>query len=783
MPKKESRNKSYPMIPLRGLTVFPYMVIHFDVNRPQSVAALEKAMSDDQRVFLVTQRNAEDETPARKDLFTVGVIARIKQVVNLPGDNLRILAEGEKRAVLKRMVRQAAYVRAEVTEAEEDSADRGDPAMEALVRLTMDTLGAYAAVSMRVPPETLRSVEEMKEPGAMADVISANVLTRMEDRQAVLDALEPAQRLEKLCAVLTRENELAAIERKIQERLREQVDKNQKDYYLREQIKAIQEELGDKDAGNVDDLRERLEKTPLSGEAAEKVRKELDRIARMAPGMPEIAVSRTWAETVLDLPWGVETKDNMDLKHAREVLNEDHYAMEQVKERVVEFLAARAKKEKGAPGEAVKGPILCFVGPPGVGKTSIVKAIARAMGRKYVRMSLGGVRDEAEIRGHRKTYVGAMPGRIITGMKQAGSMNPLFLFDEIDKMTSDFRGDPASAMLEVLDGEQNDRFRDHYLEIAFDLSRVMFVTTANTVDTIPGPLRDRMEIIEVPSYTEEEKLQIAKRHLVPKQRREYGLKPGEVRIGDAVLRRLIENWTREAGVRQLERTIGRVMRKAVVEMTDEGTESVSVSAGRLEKYLGAPRYLREMPEKEPLCGVVNGLAYTAVGGETLTVECLGMPGTGQLILTGQLGDVMKESARAALSYVRAHGAAWGVRDGFYKDTDIHIHVPEGAVPKDGPSAGVTMVTAMMSALGGRKCRQDAAMTGEVTLRGRVLPIGGVKEKLLAAYRAGIRVILLPRENRKDLEEIPEHVRSSFDIRFADCVEDVLKVVLCGEDDE
>ena len=775
MPKKDNQTKVYPLIALRGLTVFPYMVIHFDVNRPQSVAALEKAMTEDQKVFLVTQKNAEDETPGKKELYSVGVVARVKQVVNLPGDNLRILAEGEKRAVFKKMTKQASYARAEVVEVED--APRDDIETRALVRLTMETLGTYAAVSMRVPPETLQSVEEMKDPGAMADVISANVLTRMEDRQAVLDTVDPSERLEKLCAILNRENELASVERKIQERLKEQVDKNQKDYYLREQIKAIQEELGDREAGDVDDLREKLEKTPLSDEAREKTLKELDRIAKMAPGMPEITVSRTWVETILDLPWGVETTDNMDLKHARSVLDEDHYAMVQVKERVIEFLAARAKKEKAAPGEAVKGPILCFVGPPGVGKTSIVKAIARAMGRKYVRMSLGGVRDEAEIRGHRKTYVGAMPGRIITGMKQAGSMNPLFLFDEIDKMASDFRGDPASAMLEVLDAEQNDHFRDHYLEVSFDLSRVMFITTANTADTIPGPLKDRMEIIEVPSYTEEEKLQIAKRHLVPKQRREYGLKAEEVRIGDAVIKRLIENWTREAGVRQLERTIGRVMRKAVVEMADENTPSVTVSRARLDKYLGAPRYLREMPEKKPLCGVVNGLAYTAVGGETLTVECLEMPGNGQLILTGQLGDVMKESGRAALSYVRANGRAWGVREDFYKDTDVHVHVPEGAVPKDGPSAGVTMVTAMMSALSGKKCRQDVAMTGEVTLRGRVLPIGGVKEKLLAAYRAGISVIVLPRENRKDLEEIPPHVLSSFDIRFADNVEDVLKETL------
>ncbi len=775
MPKKESTTKTFPLIPLRGMTVFPHMVIHFDVGRPQSVEALERARADDQTVLLVTQKNPETEQPGKKDLFTVGVTARIRQVLNLPGDNLRVLAEGEARAVLKKLVKTENHLCGEAAVIREKAGDDVDS--QAMMRVTREKLEAFAEAAGRVPPETLQSVNEIEEPGVMADVIAANVLTRQEDRQSILDEVEPAARLEKLCVLLMRETDLAGVEHTIQERLKSQVDKNQKDYYLREQIKAIQEELGDRDSSDVDDLRERLEKTPVSDEAREKVLKELDRITRMAPGMPEITVSRTWVEWVLDLPWGVETKDDLDLKKARGILDEDHYAMDRVKDRVIEYLAVRALKAAGNTDCPIKGPILCFAGPPGVGKTSIVKAIARAMGRKYVRMSLGGVRDEAEIRGHRRTYVGAMPGRIISAMKQAGSMNPLLLFDEIDKMSSDFRGDPASAMLEVLDGEQHDRFVDHYMEIAVALSRVMFMTTANTVEAIPPALRDRMEIIEVSSYTEEEKLNIAQRHLLSKQLREHGFEKKSVLVSNPVMKKLIEGWTREAGVRELERTIGKVVRKAAVERMGGAELPIRVSAAKLEEYLGAPRYLREMPEKQPLAGIVNGLAYTEVGGETLTVECLVMPGNGQLILTGKLGDVMQESAKAAVSYIRANGERWGVPSGFAKETDIHVHVPEGAVPKDGPSAGVTMVSAMVSALSGRKFRQDTAMTGEITLRGLVLPIGGVKEKLLAAYRAGIKRVILPTENRKDLEEIPPYVLESFEILYVDKAEDVLSAVL------
>lgn len=774
MPRKKT-TMILPMIPLRGLMVFPHMVLHFDVGRPKSVAALEQAMMEDQTVFLVAQKDGDIEEPAKEDLCPVGTVALIKQVLNLPGDTIRVLVEGRERAILKSVASEENFLTARVEIPPQHWQDT--PETEALMRTTQDLFEQYARASLRVSGETQRSVGEVDRPDQLADIIAANVLTRIEDRQAILEEIDVTARLEALCAILIRETELADIEKQVQSRLKKQIDKNQKDYYLREQIKAIQEELGDREATDVEDLRERLKQTPLNDEAREKAEKELDRLSRMAPGTPEIGVSRTYVEWILDLPWGKYTPDNLDLKRARRILDEDHYAMEKVKERVIEHLAVRRMKEMNTKDGNMKGPILCFVGPPGVGKTSIVKGIARAMGRKFVQMSLGGVRDEAEIRGHRRTYVGAIPGRIIEGMKRAGTMNPVFLFDEIDKMSHDFRGDPASAMLEVLDGEQNFAFRDHYLELPFDLSKVMFITTANAMDLIPGPLMDRMEIIEVPSYTEEEKLQIAKRHLLPKQTKEHGLPPKSVKIGDAAMRRIIEDYTREAGVRTLSRTIARVIRKAAVEMLEEEKDAVSVTPAVVEKYLGAPRYLREAPEKEPRVGVVNGLAYTTVGGETLAVECATMQGTGQVKLTGQLGDVMKESAMAALSWVRAHAAEFELDSEFHKNLDIHIHVPEGAVPKDGPSAGVTMATALVSALTGRKVRQDVAMTGEITLRGRVLPIGGVKEKLLAAYRAGIRTIILPKENTKDLEDVPAHVLSQFRIVTAESIGDVLKVAL------
>ena len=778
MPRRKKNTLRLPLIPLRGLMVFPHMVLHFDVGRARSVAALEQAMMEDQQVFLVAQSDGDVEEPTMDELCRVGTVAAIKQVLNLPGDTIRVLVEGEQRAFLRAITQEDPYWIADVEVPAQELPDT--PETEAMVRATHDLFEEYARASMRVSGETLRSVSEVDRPDQLADIIAANVLTRVEDRQAILEEIDVEKRLEKLCEILIRETELAGIEKQVQSRLKKQIDKNQKDYYLREQIKAIQEELGDKDETYVEDLRKKVADTPMNDEAREKANKELDRLSRMAPGTPEIGVSRTYVEWILDLPWGKLTTDNLDLKRARRILDEDHYAMEKVKERVIEYLAVRRMKEKNTEDGVLKGPILCFVGPPGVGKTSIVKGIAKAVGRKFVQMSLGGVRDEAEIRGHRRTYVGAIPGRIIAGMKQAGTMNPVFLFDEIDKMSHDFRGDPASAMLEVLDAEQNFAFRDHYMELPFDLSKVMFITTANTMDTIPGPLLDRMEVIEVPSYTEEEKLHIAKKHLLAKQTEEHGLPPKSVKISDTAMKHIIEGYTREAGVRTLSRTIARVVRKAAVEMLDEDKETVSVTPQVVEKYLGAPRFLREAPEKEPLVGIVNGLAYTTVGGETLAVECATMEGTGQVKLTGQLGDVMKESAMAALSWVRAHAKEFDLQPEFHKNLDIHIHVPEGAVPKDGPSAGVTMATALVSALTGRKVRQDVAMTGEITLRGRVLPIGGVKEKLLAAYRAGIKTILLPKENQKDLEDVPEHVRKEFEIILTENIQDVLNVALMAE---
>ena len=774
--KRKPKTQRMPLMPLRGLMIFPHMVLHFDVGRPRSIAALEDAMLEKQRIFLVAQKDGDIENPTAEDMCRMGTVALIKQVLNLPGDTLRVLVEGQQRAVLKSIVQEDPFWVADVQPVS-DLENEDENTLQALLRTTHSFFEEYARSSMRVSPETLKSVSDVDQPDQLADVIAANVLTRLEDRQAILEEVSVAARLETLCGILVRETELADIEKQVQGRLKKQIDKNQKDYYLREQIRAIQEELGESLTAENDDLREKLEKLPLPDEVREKANRELDRLSRMAPGTPEVTVSQTYLEWICDLPWGKYTTDNLDLKRARRILDEDHYGMQQVKERVIEYLAVRRMKQISTQEAGLRGPILCFVGPPGVGKTSIVKGIARAVGRKFVQMSLGGVRDEAEIRGHRRTYIGAIPGRIIAGIKQAGTMNPVFLFDEIDKMSNDFRGDPASAMLEVLDGEQNSAFRDHYLELPFDLSQVMFITTANSMDTIPGPLRDRMEIIEVPSYTEEEKLQIAKRHLLPKQVAEHGLKKGSVKMGDPALRQVIEGYTREAGVRTLSRTLARVVRKAAVEMLETGVEQVTVNKEKVTEYLGAVRFLRDLPEKKPCVGVVNGLAYTTVGGETLAVECATMPGSGGLKLTGQLGDVMKESAMAALSWIRAHADEYDLTPDFHKELDIHIHVPEGAVPKDGPSAGVTMATALLSALTNRPVRQDVAMTGEITLRGRVLPIGGVKEKLLAAYRAGIRTILLPRENQKDLEDIPEHVLKTFTILLADTITDVLQAAL------
>ncbi len=768
----KAKTINLPVIPLRGMMLFPGMVLHFDVGRKKSLAALEAGMMDQQKVFLTAQKTDNQEDPALEELCTVGTVAEIRQVMNLPGENVRVLVEGSCRGTVEGPVEDENCLRVQVRLREDEAKDTEE--IRALLRTARDLFEEYARTSQRVSQEAVESIRGIDKPGESADLLAANVLSRWEERQEILEELNPVRRLEKVCAVLMRETDMADTEKQIQARIRKQVEKNQKDYYLREQIKAIQTELGEQDETETSELRQRMEALPLNEEARAKCEKELDRLSRMAPGSPESVISQTYVEWILDLPWGKETEDTLDLKKAREVLNRDHYGLEDVKERIIEHLAVLQLKKD------MKGPILCFVGPPGVGKTSIVRAIAEAVGRKFVQVSLGGVRDEAEIRGHRRTYIGSIPGRIIAGMKQAGTCNPVFLFDEIDKMSGDFRGDPASAMLEVLDAEQNHAFRDHYLELPYDLSKVMFITTANSMETIPAPLLDRMELIEVPSYTEEEKLQILKRHLFPKQIQEHGLKLSALRAGDEVLKAMIEDYTREAGVRTLERTAAKVCRKAAVEMLEENRKSMTVSKKKLREMLGAPRYLREPPEKEPRIGVVNGLAYTSVGGEMLEVECSVMNGKGMLKLTGKLGDVMKESAEAAFTWVRAHSESLGLEKDFYEKTDIHIHVPEGAVPKDGPSAGVTMVTALASALSGKPVRQDVAMTGEITLRGRVLPIGGLKEKTMAAYRAGIRTLVIPEENRKDLEKIPEYVLSRFQVLPVRDVSEVLKAALMGE---
>ena len=766
---KKNQTVELPVMPLRGLVLFPNMVLHFDVGRKKSLTALEQAMMEQQRIFLVSQKNDETEDPDWPDLCRVGTVAEIRQVMNLPGENVRVLVEGISRGTILEALITEPGMRA-VIQTHEDRAARSAGA-KALLRTSQDLFAQYAQSSQKVSQDMVESIHDVEKPGEAADLLAANVLYKREDRQQILDELDPLARLEKVCAFLMRETDMAETEKQIQSRIRQQVDKNQKDYYLREQIKAIQTELGDQDETETSELRKRMLDTPLNEEARNKCEKELDRLARMAPGSPESVVSQTYIEWILDLPWGKETEDNLDLNRAREILNRDHYGMEEVKERIIEYLAVLQLKKD------MKGPILCFVGPPGVGKTSIVRAIAEAVNRKFVQVSLGGVRDEAEIRGHRRTYIGSIPGRIITGMKQAGTSNPVFLFDEIDKMSGDFRGDPAAAMLEVLDAEQNHAFRDHYMELPFDLSKVMFITTANSMETIPAPLLDRMELIEVPSYTEEEKLQILRRHLMPKQIREHGMKAGALKVSDEALKAMIEDYTREAGVRTLERTAAKLCRKAAVRMLDEGKHSMSISKKTMREMLGAARYLREMPEKEPRIGIVNGLAYTSVGGEMLEVECSTMSGKGELKLTGQLGDVMKESAQTAFSWVRAHSDELGLKADFYRDIDIHIHVPEGAVPKDGPSAGITMTTALVSAVTGHPVRQDVAMTGEITLRGRVLPIGGLKEKTMAAYRAGIRILIIPEENRKDLEKIPEDVLKQFRVVPVRDVQEVLKTAV------
>lgn len=746
------KRRTLPLIPLRGITIFPFMVLHFDVGREKSIVSLDEAMLKNQEIFLVPQKDSKIENPTKDDLMSIGTVCVIRQLLKLPGNTVRVLVEGISRGRIISIKEEPSF-KGTVEVLEDETKSPIDVEEEALVRSVKEALQAYVRHTGYMPQEALVSLEDIDEPGRFADTVASYLMLKPEDKQSLLETLNVMERLEKLLVIINKELEIAKIEKRIGTKVKSNIDKVQKEYYLREQLKAIQEELGeyDEDAKEIFTYQEKIAKAKLPKEAKEKAFYELDRLKNSGSYSAEGGIIRTYLDWLIDLPWSKETKDNIDIIKAREVLEADHYGLKDVKDRIIEYLAVKNTSK------TLKGPIICLVGPPGVGKTSIAKSVARAINRNFVRMSLGGVRDEAEIRGHRRTYVGSIPGRIIYGMRQAKSKNPLFLLDEIDKMANDFRGDPADALLEVLDSEQNATFRDHYLEVEFDLSKVMFITTANTLDTVPRPLLDRMEVIEINGYTYEEKLNIAKKHLIPKVLKEHNQKPDAITIPDESIKLIIEGYTIESGVRNLERTIASLTRKSIAQMLEKKMDSIILAPEMVKEFLGHPKFLYEKAEKEDRVGVVTGLAWTMYGGDILPIEVMVMEGTGKFELTGQLGDVMKESAKAAYSYIRANSKALGITTEFYKDKDLHIHVPEGAVPKDGPSAGITMATAMVSALTGKKSKHNVAMTGEITLTGRVLPIGGLKEKSLAAARAGINTIIIPEKNKFDLEKLPPSI--------------------------
>lgn len=755
-----------PLLPLRGMIVFPYMVVPLDVGRDKSISALEEAMINERQIVLAAQRQAKITDPAAEDIYEIGTLAEIKQLLKLPDGTIRVLVEGIRRIHVLEYVQAEPHYRVKVAVVNE--VNEKDNETEALMRSALYQFEQLIKLSKKVPPEVMVSVNNIEDPGRLADIITSHLNLKVKEKQEILEAISAHDRLEILCSFLVKEIEILEMERKIHLRVRKQMEKTQKEYYLREQIKAIQKELGDADErmAEVEELRSKLSKLDLAEEVEEKILKEIDRLAKMPPLAAEAAVVRNYIDWMLSLPWNTLTEDRLDVKAAEAILNEDHYGLDKVKERILEYLAVcQLTKE-------LKGPILCLIGPPGVGKTSLAKSVARALNRKFVRFSLGGVRDEAEIRGHRRTYVGALPGKIIQIMKQAGSRNPVILLDEIDKMSTDFRGDPSSALLEVLDPEQNYMFGDHYLEVPFDLSKVLFLTTANTYHGIPRPLLDRMEVINISGYTEEEKVEIAKRHLLPKQCKDHGLKDEDLVIPELMLRQIINGYTRESGVRSLERQLATVCRKAALEIVKTGKKTVRLTKPSLQKFLGIPKYRHSMAEENDQTGVATGLAWTEVGGEILTIEVTPVKGKGQLILTGKLGEVMRESAQAAFSYIRSRAEELGIEEDFYEKYDLHIHVPEGAIPKDGPSAGITIATAILSALTDRPVRKDVAMTGEITLRGRVLPIGGLKEKILAANRSGIKKVLIPKENEKDLEEIPSNISRKIKIELVDSMDQV-----------
>ncbi|NFB68562.1 endopeptidase La [Clostridium botulinum] len=764
-----------PLIPLRGIIIFPYMILHFDVGREKSILALEEAMENEQKIFLSAQKEAETEEPIVEDIYDIGTICEIKQILKLPGDTVRVLVEGKTRGRIVNYLEEEPFLKVEIEEIE-DNQYEDDKEVGALIRLVKTNFDEYIKLSGDSSSDLTVGVEDLEEPGRIADVIGSYININQEEKQELIGIIDSKERLERILIIINEEIEILKIERKIGIKVKNKIDKVQKEYYLKEQLKAIQEELGEdeEDKKEINLYKEKINKTKLPKEVKEKAIYELDRLKNSGNFSAEGGVIRTYLDWILSLPWNKDTKDNLDIKKAREILDKEHYGLKDVKDRIIEYLAVRKVSK------TLKGPILCLVGPPGVGKTSIAKSIAHSLNRNFVRMSLGGVRDEAEIRGHRKTYVGAIPGRVIYGMKQAKSKNPLFLLDEIDKMSNDFRGDPADALLEVLDAEQNATFRDHYLELDFDLSKVLFITTANTLSTIPGPLLDRMEVIEVSGYTSEEKFYIAKNHLIPKKLKEHNMEDGKITFSNSSIYYIIDNYTRESGVRGLERKISSIIRKSITEMIEKNKDTTNVTINHVKKYLGPEVFSYEKADKEDKIGVVTGLAWTAYGGDTLPIEVTAMDGNGKLQLTGKLGEVMVESAKAGYSYVRSNASKYEIDTDFYKNKDIHIHVPEGAVPKDGPSAGVTMITALISALGGKRVKHNVAMTGEITLTGRVLPIGGLKEKSLAAYRAGIDTIIIPKANEKDLRNIPKIVKNKIDFIVADRIEKVLDNALIKE---
>ena len=768
---EERMTLNLPVLALRGLTVFPDLTLSFDVEREISIFALDSAMEADRRIFLVTQRDISTARPTEADLYQIGTVCHILQIIKTSDSTVRVIAEGEQRGMIRRLWQVKPFLQANVELLEEDFPGKITSRTEALLRQTYAIFGEYKELVSNLNDEFVAAVLDQRDPGKLADFIAQNVTLRHEDRQKILEELNPTKRLRKVNDILAHEVEVLRLEMDLEDKVRSRVARVQKDMILREQVKVLQHELGDDGDEEIEAYNEKISKLAVSAEIHKKLEKEVDRLAKQPFGSAEASVIRNYLDVCLDMPWNKFTRDRADVAKARTVLDRDHYGLDKVKERVLEFIAVQQINPDA------KGKILCLVGPPGVGKTSIAISVAKAMNRKLARLSLGGVRDEADIRGHRKTYIGAMPGRIIDAITRCGSMNPLMVLDEVDKLGNDMRGDPASALLEVLDSEQNDAFRDHFMEIPVDLSRVMFITTANTTETIPRPLLDRMEVIELTSYTDEEKVQIAKQHLIPKQLKEHGLKKSQLRISDNGLRAIITGYTRESGVRVLERQIGKLCRKTAMALVSTGVKQISITERNLKDYLGVTRYNDSVHSKRDEIGVVNGLAWTEVGGEILEVEVNVMEGTGKLELTGNLGTVMQESAKAALSCLRSRCTELGIDSEFYKNRDLHIHFPEGAVPKDGPSAGIAITTAMLSALTKRKVRRDVAMTGEVTLRGRVLPIGGLKEKTMAALRNGIKTVIIPKENEKDLEEIDQTVRRALRFVPVDTVDAVFAVAL------